>query len=194
VRSRAGPPHREPPRQRSSAPRSRKPAQRARPQGLLDLASSTVQAISRRKSLRGELIVLDTSVVLAFMNRNDTSHEAVRDWLAVNRAELVTTPLVLAELDHLVERYGGATATRALRQDLTNRAYQVEWWTTATHETLSIAETHQSMQLGLTDSSLLALAAHTNSSEIATLDERHFRTVRQASGDAFTLLPTDASQ
>lgn len=126
------------------------------------------------------------------MNRKDTSHAAVCDWIAVNREELVTTPLVLAELDHLVERYGGTTATRALRQDLTSGAYHVEWWTTGMHETLAIAEAHQSMQLGLTDSSLLALAAHTNTSEIATLDERHFRTVRQASGDAFTLLPTDA--
>jgi predicted nucleic acid-binding protein len=27
------------------------------------------------------LIVLDTSVVLAFMNRRDANHEIVRDWM-----------------------------------------------------------------------------------------------------------------
>jgi uncharacterized protein len=137
------------------------------------------------------LIVLDTSVVLAFMNRKDSNHESVRDWIGANDDELVTTPLVLAELDHLVGRYGGAIATRALREDLASGAYQVEWWPTAVHETIALAEAHASMQLGLTDASLLALAAHTQSSEIATLDERHFRVVRQGSGDAFTLLPAD---
>jgi hypothetical protein len=138
------------------------------------------------------LIVLDTSVVLAFMNRKDASHERVRDWIRRNDEELVSTPLVLAELDHLVGRYGGANATRALREDLANGAYQVEWWPAAMHETIALAEAHESMQLGLTDASLLALATHLPSNRIATLDERHFRAVRQHSGQAFTLLPADA--
>jgi uncharacterized protein len=138
------------------------------------------------------LIVLDTSVVLAFMNHKDSSHETVRDWIGANEDELATTPLVLAELDHLVGRYGGEIATRALREDLASGAYEVEWWPTATHETIALAEAHASMRLGLTDASLLALAAHAKSGEIATLDERHFRAVRQRSGDAFTLLPADA--
>ena len=72
------------------------------------------------------MIVLDTSVVLAFMDRTDTNHETVRSWIEANDEELVTTPLVLAELDHLVGRYGGAIATRALRKDLASGAYQVE--------------------------------------------------------------------
>jgi uncharacterized protein len=138
------------------------------------------------------LIVLDTSVVLAFMDRRDASHETVRDWIGENVEELATTPLVVAELDHLVQRYGGAKATRALHEDLANGAYQVEWWPAAMHETIALAEAHESMQLGLTDASLLALAAHLESSRVATLDERHFRAVRQASGEAFTLLPGDA--
>ncbi len=126
------------------------------------------------------------------MNRRDANHETVRDWIGANDEELVTTPLVLAELDHLVGRYGRAPAMRALREDLASGAYQVEWWPTATHETIALAEAHESMELGLTDASLLALAAHAQSSEIATLDERHFRAVRQGSGEAFTLLPADA--
>lgn len=139
------------------------------------------------------MIVLDTSVVLAFMDRKDASHETVRDWIDQNEEELTTTPLVLAELDHLVQRYGGANATRALREDLAGGAYQVEWWPTATFETIALAEAHASMQLGLTDASLLALAAHLGTSQIATLDERHFRVVRQHSGEALRLLPADAA-
>jgi predicted nucleic acid-binding protein len=138
------------------------------------------------------IVLVDTSVVLAFMNRKDASHERVRDWIRRNDEELVSTPLVLAELDHLVGRYGGANATRALREDLADGAYQVEWWPAAMHETIALAEAHESMQLGLTDASLLALATHLPSNRIATLDERHFRAVRQHSGEAFRLLPADA--
>jgi predicted nucleic acid-binding protein len=138
------------------------------------------------------MIVLDTSVVLAFMDRKDANHEIVRDWMGRNGEELVSTPLVVAELDHLVGRYGGSMAARALREDLRNGAYEIEWWPTAMHDTITLAELHESMPIGLTDASLLALAAHVQSTRIATLDERHFRAVKQPSGDTFTLLPVDA--
>jgi predicted nucleic acid-binding protein len=139
------------------------------------------------------LIVLDTSVVLAFMDRGDANHEPVREWMQEQDQELATTPLVIAELDHLILRQGGASAARALRKDLDEGAYLVEWWPAAMHETIALAERHRSMDLGLTDASLLALAAHLQSTRIATLDERHFRALKpQSNSDAFTLLPADA--
>jgi hypothetical protein len=139
------------------------------------------------------LVVLDTSVVLAFMDRRDANHERVRDWIQTQAQELTTTPLVVAELDHLVSRQGGPTAARALREDLDNGAYLIEWWPTAIHETIAHAKRHEAMDLGLADASLLALAAHLQTTSIATLDERHFRALKPTSGgEAFTLLPADA--
>jgi predicted nucleic acid-binding protein len=139
------------------------------------------------------LIVIDTSVVLAFMDGRDTNHELVRAWIDTVREELVTTPLVVAELDHLVSRQGGGRAAAALREDLRDGAYQVEWWPAAIHEAIAAAEQHHSMGLGLTDASLVALAARLQTTTIATLDERHFRALEPVSGTgAFTLLPMDA--
>jgi predicted nucleic acid-binding protein len=92
--------------------------------------------------------------------------------------ELVTTPLILAELDHLVSRQGGASAAKALRDDFKRGAYQLEWWPSALRETIDVAERWASMELGLADASLVALAARVKTLEIATLDERHFRAVR----------------
>jgi hypothetical protein len=54
------------------------------------------------------------------------------------------------------------------------------------------AEAHESMQLGLTDASPLALATHLPSSQIPTLEERHFRAVKQDSGRAVRLPPGEA--
>jgi predicted nucleic acid-binding protein len=140
------------------------------------------------------VIVLDTSVALAFMDRRDANHERVREWVQSNEDELSSTPLIVAELDHLAFRQGGAAAARALREDLDNGAYLIEWWATAIHETITVAKRHESMDLGLADASLVVLAARLQTIDIATLDERHFRALKPLSGGkSFRLLPADAS-
>jgi uncharacterized protein len=139
------------------------------------------------------LIVLDTSVVLALMDGHDDDHERVREWMEGVPDELCTTPLVLAELDHMVPRKGGSAAARALREDFRDGAYTVEWWHSALRETIEAASLYESIDLGLADASLIALAAHLDTTRIATLDERHFRAVRPLIGKvaSFTILPAD---
>jgi len=128
------------------------------------------------------------------MNRRDADHARVRAWMEGLREELGTTPLIVAELDYLLSCHGGAPAARALRDELDRGAYTVEWWPSAIHDTIAAARRYESMELGLADASLIALAARQATVEIATLDERHFRAVRPLSGGgaAFTLLPADA--
>lgn len=137
------------------------------------------------------MIVLDTSVVVAFMNRRDDDHERVAAWMETVREDLFTTPLILAEIDHLVLRGGGPDAALAFHEDLASGAYLVEWWPDAVMETVTAAREHR--EVGLADASLLALAARLGTTRVATLDERHFRAVRPLTGEAaFALLPADA--
>lgn len=137
------------------------------------------------------MIVIDTSAILAFMNSADTRHQEVCAWLDDEDDVLVTTPLILAEADHLVGARGSATAQSALRSDLATGAYAVEWWRGALHTTLDVAGRYADAGIGLADASLIALADHVKTIEIATLDERHFRAARPLSGEAFRLLPMD---
>lgn len=137
------------------------------------------------------MIVIDTSAILAFMNSADTWHEEVCTWLDDEDAVLVTTPLILAEADHLVGARGGGTAQSALRSDLAGGAYTVEWWRGALHTTVDVADRYADAGIGLADASLIALADHVKTVDIATLDERHFRAARPLNGDAFRLLPMD---
>ena len=137
------------------------------------------------------MIALDTSVVVAFMNRRDDDHERVVAWMETVGEELLTTPLIVAEIDHLVSRGGGPSAALAFYEDLASGAYAVEWWTEAMVETVAAAR--KCPDVGLADASLVALAARLGTTRVATLDERHFRTVRPLTGEAaFTLLPADA--
>jgi hypothetical protein len=128
------------------------------------------------------------------MDQDDSNHRLVDDWIRKQEDELVTTPLIVAELDYLVSRQGGTQAARILREHFERGAYQVEWWPAAIHEAIAVAERYKSMELGLADASLITLAARLQTTDIATLDERHFRTLKPLSGaKTFTLLPADAS-
>lgn len=138
------------------------------------------------------MIVVDTSVIVAYMNAADADHTTVCAWLDDEPDELVTTPLVVAEADYLVMEWGGSSAARALRADLTAGAYLLEWWPGAITTAAEVADRYADHELGLTDACLVALAAHVSTTSIGTLDERHFRAIRPlAGGDAFRLLPAD---
>jgi predicted nucleic acid-binding protein len=138
------------------------------------------------------VIVVDTSVIVAFMNARDRQHAAVREWLEREDDALATTPMIVAEADRLVATRGGHTAAAALRADLAAGAYSVEWWPAAMAAAVRVADRYADMELGLTDASLVVLAERLGTVVVATLDERHFRALRPLSGGrAFRLLPLD---
>jgi predicted nucleic acid-binding protein len=135
-------------------------------------------------------VVLDTSVVLALMRARDADHERVRDWVAELDEDLVTSPLAVAEMDHHAAALG-PDFSRGLWGDIDSGAYAVRWWADAMTETIEIARRHP--EIGLTDASLVALAARLRTDRIATLDLHHFRSLTTADGNGFVLLPADAS-
>ena len=138
------------------------------------------------------MIVVDTSAIIAALDAGDRHHDAVRSWLDAETQDLVTTPLVVAETDHLVGARGGHRAQAAFREDLQSGAYLVEWWPSAIAAAVPVAEMYADAGLGLTEASLIALAERARTVDIATLDERRFRAVRPLwGGDAFRLIPLD---
>jgi predicted nucleic acid-binding protein len=135
-------------------------------------------------------VVVDTSLALALYDVADEHHAEAAAWLRDVDDELVTTPLVLAELDHLVGVTAPAART-ALYEDFEGGAYVLRWWADALVETISIARGRPG--IGLTDASLVALTTRLRTRAIATFDHRHFRTLTTADGSPFVLLPADAT-
>lgn len=138
------------------------------------------------------MIVLDTSVIYALLDAADRRHREAVAWYRKLDDDLATTPLVLAEADHLTSARLGHRAAAALRSDVRAGAYAVEWWPTAAAEASSVAEKYAELGVSLTDASLVALAARMGVVSIATFDERHFRAMKPLRGGrAFRLLPAD---
>jgi uncharacterized protein len=120
----------------------------------------------------------------------DTSHERVRRFIEMLDDDLVTSPLAVAEMDRIAAGLG-LDFNRGLWEDLRSGAYAVRWWADAMVETIAIADTHP--EIGLTDASLVALAARLRTDRIATLDLDHFRSLTTPDGQGFVLLPDDAT-
>jgi predicted nucleic acid-binding protein len=138
-------------------------------------------------------VVLDTSIVVALAIADEPDHEAVRDWIMAEVDELVTTPLVLAEVDHVIQRRAGSTVAEQVLADFRDGAYRVDWWPNAVVESLDVLRAERRLGIGVTDASLVALAGRLRTSRIATLDQRHFRQL-QAGEKSFTILPADYHQ
>jgi len=139
------------------------------------------------------VIVVDASVAYALLDERDAGHEAARSWYDQPHRDLLTTPLVLAEVDHLAAARLGSAARSAFLGDIDRGGYYVAWWSSAVADSVQIAQRYLDLGVSITDASLVALAARLETTSIATFDERHFRTIQPLTGEpAFTLLPVDA--
>jgi len=139
------------------------------------------------------VIVIDTSVIYALLDAADERHVRATAWYETVDEDLATTPLVIAEADHLAQARGGAAAVRAFHADVRSGVYAIEWWPEAAPVAVQVAEGYADLGIGLADASLVALAARLETTLIATFDERHFRAIRPLrGGSAFRLLPLDA--
>jgi len=137
-------------------------------------------------------LVCDTSGVLAALDRADPDHHACVAALAAHAGPLILSPLVLAELDHLVRARLGVDAARGLADDVTAGAYDLALFTSAdVAECVEVDRRYADLGLGLTDASLIVLANRTQTRSLLTLDERHFRAVAPLQGGTLQLLPAD---
>lgn len=134
-------------------------------------------------------VVLDTSFVVEYYELTAPRQGETASFYLGADEDFVTTPLTVAEMDHLVPRRGGPVAQRSLWKDIYSGAWQVRWWADAMDETLAIARKRP--EIGIVDASLVALANRLRTDRIATLDD-HFRTLKTRGGRPFVILPADA--
>jgi predicted nucleic acid-binding protein len=107
-----------------------------------------------------------------------------------------TTPImplpVAVELDYMLTARGGATANRSLLGDLAAERFMAPGLNPEDFRTIqALDERYRHLNVGLTDLSIVVLAARFKTTRLLTFDQRHFRVMRPIQGGAFTLLPFD---
>src|SRR3954447_18665427 len=100
------------------------------PRRLRDFRCSTAEILrSRRPWTRrspNEVILLDTSGLLAALDASQPRHGAAAEALTAAGPPRMLSPFVLAEIDYLLRTRVGTGAQRALLSEVARGAYRVE--------------------------------------------------------------------
>ncbi|MGH8776420.1 MAG: PIN domain-containing protein [Jiangellaceae bacterium] len=139
------------------------------------------------------MIVIDTSGVLAAKDAAHPQHRAVAEAILGTSHPLLLSPFVVAECDYMLATRLGVDAAREFIDEIARDAFQlVEVDSGDVAAAGGIIDRYGDLNIGITDASLVIVAARYQTTRLLTFDERHFRTVAPLWGaPAFTLLPAD---
>ncbi len=136
------------------------------------------------------MIIVDTSVLLAFFNDADSNHVEMSRVFVDVAETLVVSPYVVAELDYLVTRRVGVDAEQAMLRELAAGAYLLaNFGAEDLLAASAVIERYRDQNIGVTDASLVVLADRYRTRTILTLDRRHFDVLRPLTGGRFKVVP-----
>ena len=139
------------------------------------------------------MILLDTSGVLAALVPDQKAHEASARILRKSAGPFVLSPFVLAELDYLLRKLAGTSATLDLLDEVARGAYRLaQFGAGHVAQARKVIAQYPDLGIGLADASIVVLAEALGTADVLTLDERHFRSLRLPEDKAFRILPADA--
>jgi predicted nucleic acid-binding protein len=135
-------------------------------------------------------LVLDTGPLLAAIDAADPDHTRCAALIVDAREDLIVPVLVLAELDYWCHKRLGADVWIAFLDDVLAGAYRAEPPSGADlRRCRELQATYLDLRLGVTDASVIALVERLDEPKVATLDHRHFGTVRPAHVEALEIRP-----
>ncbi|MEX0971863.1 MAG: PIN domain-containing protein [Solirubrobacterales bacterium] len=124
------------------------------------------------------------------MVTDDADHERCAPLLQPRPERRVIPAPVLVELDHLLSRELGADAFPKLLDTIKAGELDVKDLTASDYERASeLMRTYADLEVGFIDCAVLAVTERLGESKLATLDHRHFGTMRPRHVEALELLP-----
>jgi uncharacterized protein len=132
------------------------------------------------------VITLDTSGVLAALNRSDTDHERARGALEAERGPLIVPAVILAEAGYMIEADLGAAVLRQFVKDLSDGFYELDCGEGDFKRIGELLDRYADMSLGLADAGVIACAER-RGGRVLTFDHRDF--VPVAREGTITIVP-----
>jgi predicted nucleic acid-binding protein len=138
------------------------------------------------------LVLIDTGVLVALVNRRDVHHEACREWfLSTPVADLLIPSPLISEICYMIALRGGPNAEHLFLLDMADGLYGrvVEITQSDLRRMAELVSRYADLPLGGADASVIAVAERLGVHEVATIDRRHFTVVRPGHVPSLTLLP-----
>jgi uncharacterized protein len=136
------------------------------------------------------MLIVDAGPLYAAAARRDRNHTRCVELLSAAPRPLVVPALVVTEVAYLLGDRIGAHAEVSFARSLERGELLVEPVLDSDWPRIAeLTDQYSDLPLGIVDASVIALAERRELDTIATLDHRHFVTVKPRHIDAFTLVP-----
>lgn len=132
------------------------------------------------------MITLDTSGILAALNRADRDHGGAREAMAAERGPLIVPAGILAEAGYMIEVDLGAAVLRQFVADLRDGFYLLDCGESDFERVGALLDRYGDMRLGLADACVIACAER-HAGRVLTFDHRDF--VPVAREGTITIVP-----
>jgi hypothetical protein len=135
-------------------------------------------------------LVIDTGVLFAAHATGDPDHESCREVLEGTTEDLVVPCPVLVELEYLMRRLAPVEAWTGFCADVEAGAYSL--WPVDTRllaRAAALQMKFSDLRIGFVDAAVFVTCELLEEDKVATLDRRHFGTLRTEGAAALTLIP-----
>lgn len=119
------------------------------------------------------MITLDTSALVALLDRRDGHHDAIRTALLREAGSYLVPSGILAEICYFIERRLGQRALDVFLQDLEEGRFELEPVEGDLPRIRHLVVRYADLPLGFADAAVIACAERSGG-RVLTLDERHF--------------------
>jgi predicted nucleic acid-binding protein len=135
-------------------------------------------------------LICDTGPLYAAMDRADADHEVCAQLLTHSLDQLLVPAPVVVELDWLAGNRLGPEPFSAFLADLVDGAIAVVDLVRADYVRVrELFGRYADLKLGFVDAAVVAVVERFGEPKLATLDHRHFDTIRPRHVEALELLP-----
>jgi predicted nucleic acid-binding protein len=136
------------------------------------------------------VLIVDAGPLYAAAATRDRHHRRCVELLSHSPRPLLVPALVLTEVSYLLDDRIGPHAELAFARSVAAGEVIVEPVAESDWDRITeLMEQYLDLPLGMVDASVVALAERRDLDTIATLDHRHFGTVKPSHAVAFTLVP-----
>jgi hypothetical protein len=135
-------------------------------------------------------LICDTGPLYAAMDRADIDHEASKRLLSETLERLLVPAPVVVELEWLASSRLGPQPFSSFLSDVESDEIGVVELVSADYVRVrELLTRYADLSLGFVDAAVMAVVERLGETKLATLDHRHFATVRPKHVDAIELLP-----
>lgn len=132
------------------------------------------------------MITVDSSALVALLNRVDRDHDKVAQALTPGEAPFFVPALIMAEAAYVIDRRLGQLALDRFLNDVQTSMYLLDCGESDIARIRALVAKYSDMPLGFADAAVIACAER-HGGRVLTLDHRHFGLV--ARDAAITILP-----